>query len=191
MSSMTVSVTDLKSCQNTRDDMKNWSASFLIFILIFFVDVSLVGQAVADKSFDKRLKELLTFDIPQIDVKEAHTKFGAVIFLDAREEEEYNVSHIPNAIHIGYKKFDEEAVVHLPKDSSLVVYCSVGYRSEKIGNRLEEMGFTNVRNLYGSIFEWVNNGYEVVDKSGPVRKVHTYNKKWSRWVKNADVKKVL
>jgi len=31
-----------------------------------------------------------------------------ITFLDTREKEEYDVSHLKNAIWIGYKKFDEQ-----------------------------------------------------------------------------------
>ena len=43
------------------------------------------------------------------------------------------------------------------------------------------MGFNNVFNLYGGIFNCVNSGYEVVDKNNKqTKKVHGYNKEWSK-----------
>jgi len=45
------------------------------------------------------------------------------------------------------------------------------------------MGFTNVRNLYGGIFEWVNEGGEIRNsKNQPTDSVHTYSKSWSIWL---------
>jgi rhodanese-related sulfurtransferase len=41
------------------------------------------------------------------------------------------------------------------------VYCSIGKRSDEITKMLGEAGFTNARNLYGGIFEWVNQGHPV------------------------------
>ena len=114
-----------------------------------------------------------------------------VYIFDAREEEEYLTSHIKGARYLGYKKFDEQKLAGVPKNAKVVVYCSVGYRSEKIGERLQKMGFTDVSNLYGSIFEWVNRGYPVVGQNGePTRRIHTYNAKWSQWVDNDDAEKV-
>lgn len=78
----------------------------------------------------------------------------------------------------------------IPKDAKIVLYCSVGYRSEKIGEKLQKMGYTDVNNLFGSLFEWVNRGYKVVDKDGnETQKVHTYNKDWSQWVDETKAKK--
>ena len=76
-------------------------------------------------------------------------------------------------------------VSDLPRDTSVVVYCAVGYRSEKIGEKLQEMGFKNIRKLYGGIFAWKNSGHVVVDPSGhPTDSVHAYDSNWSRWLWN-------
>ena len=44
-------------------------------------------------------------------------------------------------------------------------------RSEKIGKKLLDMGYTNVKNLYGSIFEWANQGNILVDQKGSETKI--------------------
>ncbi len=114
-----------------------------------------------------------------------------VYILDAREEAEFNVSHIPGARYIGYDRFKKKTVQDIPKDAKVVVYCSVGYRSEKIGEKLRKDGFTDVYNLYGSIFEWVNAGNPVENAAGEeTNAVHTYNKKWSQWVIDGRAEKV-
>jgi rhodanese-related sulfurtransferase len=105
------------------------------------------------------------------------------ILLDTREKEEYDISHLPGAIWVGYDHFQQEKVEGIAKNQPILVYCSVGYRSERIGERLQEQGFTQVYNLYGGIFDWVNHEQEVVDKEDkPTRAVHTYNKRWSKWL---------
>ena len=74
-------------------------------------------------------------------------------------------------------------VEDLDKDKPVILYCSVGYRSEKIGERLQEMGFTEVYNLYGGIFDWKNKDNPVVNThQNPTDSVHTYNKNWSKWL---------
>jgi hypothetical protein len=73
------------------------------------------------------------------------------------------------------------------KSIPLVVYCSVGVLSEDIGEKLEALGYTNVKNLYGGIFEWKNKGYPVIDNNGKdTRKVHAYNKRWGQLLTNAE-----
>lgn len=144
-----------------------------------------------DKKFNKRVDQLLSYSVPTLDVDSLKAEQQDVYIFDTREPEEYEVSHIAGAKYLGYNKFDASLLGDLPKDAKIVVYCSVGYRSEKIGKKLKKMGYTNVYNLYGSIFEWINRGYDVVDKNGEkTEKIHTYNKKWSQWVKYKKAEKI-
>lgn len=110
-------------------------------------------------------------------------KAKPLVFLDARETKEYEMSHIQNAIHIGYDDFEKENVAKIDKNATVIVYCSVGYRSGKIGKKLREMGFTSVFNLYGGLFDWANNGNKVYTNYVEVKTVHPYNKKWGQWLK--------
>ncbi|MCB0588267.1 MAG: rhodanese-like domain-containing protein [Phaeodactylibacter sp.] len=171
----------------------------LLFFLImsFFIMEPACSQppasrpAVVNQEFDKELTRLLNFSVPIIGVEELRHIQDEVYIFDAREQEEYNVSHIDGAAHLGYRQFDKEKLKEVPKDARVILYCSVGYRSEKIGEKLREMGYENVSNLYGSIFEWVNQGYPIVDQNGkPTQKLHTYNSKWSKWVDNHETEKV-
>ena len=144
-----------------------------------------------NKAFDQELTRLLSFSVPTIGVEELRDIQDEVYIFDAREEEEYLASHIKGARYLGYQNFKGQRLADVPKNAKVVVYCSVGYRSEKIGEKLQKLGFTNVNNLYGSIFEWVNRGYPVIGQDGePTQKIHTYNAKWSQWVDNGEAEKV-
>ena len=140
---------------------------------------------VDSRSFNILLKTMLKESVPTISVAElAKQKTDNIIFLDAREKKEYEVSHLKNARWIGYDDFELSRVSNVPKDKEIVIYCSIGVRSEKIGEKLQLAGYTNVKNLYGSIFEWVNEGNAVYDSSNnPTKKVHAYNMKWGVWLK--------
>jgi rhodanese-related sulfurtransferase len=124
-------------------------------------------------------------------VTELKNGLGEVLLLDVREKQEFEVSHIPGAQWAGYNDFDISAYDEISKDQPIVVYCSVGYRSEKVGETLRNAGYSNVRNLYGSLFEWVNQGNVVEEKGGhPTTRIHTYNRKWSQWMFNENYVKV-
>ncbi|MBP6794651.1 MAG: rhodanese-like domain-containing protein [Saprospiraceae bacterium] len=145
---------------------------------------------VKDAAFDKTITGLLDFEVTAISVSDLQ-KMKEVLLLDAREEEEFAVSHIPGAVHIGYNHWSKEAVKNINMEKKIVVYCSVGYRSEKIGKKLKDLGFENVYNLYGSIFEWANQGLPLESSDGSkTNKIHTYNKNWSKWVLNKEILKV-
>ncbi len=105
------------------------------------------------------------------------------LFLDTRSQQEYQVSHLPHAEWVGFLHFQKDKLADLPKDQAIIVYCSVGYRSERIGKRLKKMGFSDVHNLYGGIFDWSNQQEPIVNQQGmPTDSIHTYNKKWGKWV---------
>lgn len=144
-----------------------------------------------DKAFDSKVSRTIRFSVPTMDVAALKAQQGTVYILDAREREEYEVSHLPGARFIGYKDFGAAALQGIPKDARVVLYCSIGYRSEKIGEQLLAMGYKDVHNLFGSLFEWANRGYPLIDKDGqPTTRVHTYNRSWSRWVIRPGVEKV-
>jgi phosphatidylethanolamine-binding protein (PEBP) family uncharacterized protein len=73
-------------------------------------------------------------------------------------------------------------VWNIPANATVVVYCSVGVRSEKIGEKLIAAGYKNVLNLYGGIFEWVNQNLPVYKQNGvQTAEIHTYDNNWERW----------
>jgi rhodanese-related sulfurtransferase len=153
---------------------------------MLFISSATAQRRVKSGSYNTMLKTLLKHTVPEISVDSLAKCSGNVIMLDAREPGEYKVSRIQHAIPVGYNDFTMDAVKYIPKDSPIVVYCSVGYRSEKITEKLKAAGFTNVANLYGGIFEWKNERHDVVDEAGAVTdKVHAYSKLWGIWLKNA------
>jgi len=144
-----------------------------------------------DPAFAHEIDRYLNRTVPTITVEQAQAQASEYVFLDARELSEYDISHIPESRHVGYRRFKMKNLTDIDKDTPIIVYCSIGYRSEKIGEKLLKAGYTNVHNLYGSIFQWVNEGYPVVTEEGEsTTKVHTYNKKWSKWVTNSTYDKV-
>ena len=108
----------------------------------------------------------------------------SLLIFDCREVPEFNVSHIASSRNVGFKHFSKKefAAKYLDKNMPIVLYCSVGIRSEKIGKKLQRMGYTNVKNLYGGIFEWKNKGFPIVDSTHKeTENIHVYSKRWSKW----------
>lgn len=152
-----------------------------LFIFLLFTATDIKAQ-VENKAFNLTLQALLAHSVNEITVAEL-AKVKKVTLLDARAPAEYAVSHLENALLVGYDDFNIENVKDLDKKTPIVVYCSVGYRSEKVAEKLKQAGFTNVSNLYGGIFEWINQGNKVVDDSEKeTNNVHAYNKTWGIWL---------
>ncbi|GIV30796.1 MAG: hypothetical protein KatS3mg029_0147 [Saprospiraceae bacterium] len=163
-----------------------FSAVFLLFSCL--VGVRSGGQ-FTDEEFDEMAKKMSKGSAPKISVEELQRKLPSeIVLLDTRSREEYDVSHIAGARWVGYEAFDLGKVAGLSVDTTIVTYCSVGYRSERIAEQLQKAGFRHVYNLEGGIFGWVNKGNPVVDAAGrPVHKVHGYNAKWSKWLRGVEV----
>jgi rhodanese-related sulfurtransferase len=109
------------------------------------------------------------------------------IIIDVREIGEFRVSHLNEALHLESAEaiFDAIADRGLSKDTEIILYCSVGYRSASVAADLKERGFTQVLNLEHSLFEWANKGYPMTSASGSTDKVHPFNKAWSVLVDEA------
>lgn len=139
---------------------------------------------VESNAYKIMLNTLLSHSVQEISVSDNSLNTNCYTFLDAREKAEYAVSHIQGAIWVGFDDFQIDRVKNLDKSQPIVVYCSVGYRSEKISVQLVKAGFLNVQNLYGGIFEWKNQDKKVVNtQNQPTEKVHAYNKTWGVWLK--------
>ncbi len=140
------------------------------------------AQEVNSKAYDIMLQGLLSHSVKEVSVCDIKDKKD-VIFVDARERKEFDVSHIKGAILVGYDSLDLSALDKIDKSKEVVVYCSVGYRSEKVSEKLENIGFKNVSNLYGGIFEWKNQEQPIVTpKKEPTEEVHAYSKVWGIWL---------
>lgn len=147
------------------------------------------AQICLNPKFDKKVEQTINHTVDIISPEDLSRIKDHTYIIDTREQVEYDVSHIPGAHFGGYNQFKIDTFANLPKDTIIVVYCSIGYRSEKIGEQLEKAGFTNVYNLYGSLFEWANQSYPLENKIGEsTKQVHTYSKNWSKWV---DEKKAI
>ncbi len=154
---------------------------FLFLVLSFHFVFSV---EVTNPKYSKLLKDLLAHSVEEVSVSELRSDTNDVIYLDARKRAEYDVSHIENAVWVGYKKFSMKSMSGIPKHKRIIVYCSVGYRSEKITEKLAKNGYDNAANLVGGVFEWVNQGGAVYNKQGKLtRKVHAFNQKWGKWLR--------
>jgi rhodanese-related sulfurtransferase len=155
----------------------------VLLLITFLLSLSTSINAQNPIGFDAACEKYIYGTVPIVYSKEMSRAINSpnVTILDARAEKEYEVSHIPKAQRIGYNNFDSKSLDVIQKTDTIYVYCSIGYRSEKTGERIQKMGFNNVFNLYGGIFNWANLGYRMVDKNNEQTKaVHGYDKKWSK-----------
>lgn len=86
-----------------------------------------------------------------------------VVVLDVRTAEEFVDGHLAGAVNIDYRQdnFVEQAVVRLPKDKTIAVYCRSGRRAAGAAELLAEKGYKLV-NLKGGILAWQEAGKPVM-----------------------------
>ncbi|WP_040479278.1 rhodanese-like domain-containing protein [Mariniradius saccharolyticus] len=106
-----------------------------------------------------------TGSIEQVDAAQFKklTESPNALVLDVRTAAEVAEGHLPNAVNIDIYGSDFMAKVQqLPKDREILVYCTVGARSQQAADILSKQGFAKVYNLDGGIVAWQRNGFEVV-----------------------------
>ncbi|HJN28142.1 MAG TPA: rhodanese-like domain-containing protein [Candidatus Latescibacteria bacterium] len=115
----------------------------------------------------------------------AHSDTLQPLLFDVRATQEYAISHLRGARQMS--PVQDEALLNEPLqddplaggialDRPIVLYCSVGYRSARMAEMLQERGYTNVVNLEGSLFTWANESRPLVDAQGrSTTLVHPYD----------------
>ena len=141
-------------------------------------------DSTINPEFGERLHSIYRHNVPTIGVTELSGMLneGAVV-LDTREQEEFDISHIRHARHVGYIWFDMRKVYDVPKTATVVVYCAIGNRSERIGEKLLKAGYQQVSNLFGGIYEWVNQRHPVYNANDvQTTEIHVYDTNWLQWL---------
>jgi len=121
--------------------------------------------------------------VPQLSTSElaawlADTNKPAPLLVDVRTREEFAVSHLRGATNATSIELVKAA--RKSPEQPIVVYCSVGYRSSALAEKLQRAGLTGIWNLEGSIFQWANEGRPVFRGTTPVHRVHPYSAKWGK-----------
>ena len=120
----------------------------LFFLLLAVMLLTACGQA---KENDQGA---VYMNITAQEAKEIMDTEEGYIILDVREQDEYDVGHIPGAILIPYTQIEDKADEMLPdKDQLILVYCRSGRRSKIAAEALVELGYTNIKE-FGGIIDW-------------------------------------
>ena len=80
---------------------------------------------------------------------------GKSLIMDVNKSEHFAASHIPNALNFPLEDLstdDKNLMKH--KDSTVIVCCQTGSRSNKAAKQLIEYGFTKVHILNGGLVSW-------------------------------------
>jgi len=107
-------------------------------------------------------------DPPFISLDEAAAKYQSsdIVFIDARDPEDFDYAHIKGAISIPYDYLEDywkAESTGIPKNNEIVIYCS-GAECESslfLGREMVYQGYTNIMVFYGGWREWERAGLPI------------------------------
>jgi rhodanese-related sulfurtransferase len=89
------------------------------------------------------------------------------VLLDVRDSAEFDAGHLPKAVNIsrGLLEFKVGRML-TDKNANIVVYCRTDARSALATAVMQEMGYTNVKNMLGAFKAWGVAGYPIYNRHG-------------------------
>ena len=136
--------------------------------------------AEAKQLVRRKFPKVPLLSVPELKAWLDDTSRQRPVLIDVRGRREFDDSQLSGALHAETLSAALLLLEGRPKEVPIVVYCSVGYRSGAIAAGLIERGYTQAKNLEGSIFEWANSGLPIYQGARLATKVHPYNSSWGR-----------
>lgn len=76
---------------------------------------------------------------------------SSVIWIDIREDEEWDYGHLPHAKHIPMSRMTPESFSKFPKEQKMIIVCRSGGRSMRVTHALRNQGFIYAQSLAGGM----------------------------------------
>ena len=95
-------------------------------------------------------------EISAADVKAMIARGDKAVYLDVREPNEWNLGHLPKAVHLPRGNLESKVEALVPRDATVIVYCARANRSALAADTMQVMGYTNVASLAGGWADWMS-----------------------------------
>jgi rhodanese-related sulfurtransferase len=117
----------------------------------------LVGTALVACGGDSDTAALET--VPALEAADVLGSNPDAVLLDIRTPEEFAEGRIAGSLNIDFYAADfRDRLDTLSRDTTYVVYCRSGNRSDSAMDIFADLGFTSVFEVDGGIIAWVNSG---------------------------------
>lgn len=145
--------------------MKRWLI-FLVYLLVsgqFFASAA-DSEPLPDPPPDHWYRNIVGMDF--VRPYAVLPRRNDAVLIDARDKRRFDAGHIPGAINLPAKRFDELAPRLLPDDKNklIIFYCD-GIEcklSHMVADDTEDLGYTNIRVYAGGFPEWFKQGNLIV-----------------------------
>lgn len=96
-------------------------------------------------------------NITEVDPESAEARLGDAVFLDVREQDEYDAGTLPGSIFIPRGHLESQIESRIPdRDTPIVVYCAGGVRSAFAAETLAQLGYSDIVSMVGGFGRWKN-----------------------------------
>jgi rhodanese-related sulfurtransferase len=95
------------------------------------------------------------------EVRDMQSRGVLAVYLDVREQNEWNLGHLPQATFMPRGVLETTIEQRVPRDATVVIYCASGNRSALAAETLQLMGYQDVSSMAGGFRGWVEAGGDV------------------------------
>ncbi len=128
------------------------------------IDYEAFCGAISDEAADAAADSTISVSMLEHWLKERDNSERDFLLVDVREPNEYEINQIPGSVLIPKNEFmTGAALVDLPQDKQVVLYCKTGVRSAESLAVLKGAGFADSVHVGGGVSAWVNQ----IDPSQP------------------------
>lgn len=128
--------------------------------LIIFIGLMVLLNSAAGQIPDS----LKYISLNPQEFQKAYQDDDNALLIDVREYFEYKKQRIEKSVNMPSSGNPDEYADTLNKGSSLFLYCSSGFRSRRVAEKLYDKGFLKLYSLEGGINAWKKEGLPVNKK---------------------------
>ena len=91
--------------------------------------------------------------IAEVSAEEVSTD-NTALFLDVREQEEWDHGHLEGAQHFALSSLVEGKMPNIEAHQNIILYCKKGMRSRQAAQILQDKGYNNLKSMKGGYDAW-------------------------------------
>jgi rhodanese-related sulfurtransferase len=104
----------------------------------------------------KRIKEISVAEVLAM-----QARGEPAVYLDVREQNEWNLGHLPKAMFLPRGVIETTVEQRIPRGAKVIIYCASGNRSVLAAEAMQHMGYHDVASMAGGIRKWADAGGEI------------------------------